>query len=80
MDGSASYELVQGDQLTMTAGTYSYPERRTPFDERNPEGEKSVAREALRRQIEQEEAIRAGQRAEQRRDNTAGSHEQKGER
>ena len=69
MDGSSSYELVQGDQLTMTAGTYSFPDRRSPFDERNPEGEKSVQRESLRRQIEREEAIRQGQRAEQRRDN-----------
>ncbi|MBR0160955.1 MAG: amino acid ABC transporter permease [Oscillospiraceae bacterium] len=37
MDGSSSYELVQTDQLTMTAGTYSHPDRGTPFDERNRE-------------------------------------------
>ena len=69
MDGASSYELVQVDQLTMTAGTYSFPDKRSPFDERNPEGEKSVLRESLRRQIEREEALRQGQRAEQRRDN-----------
>ena len=37
MDGSDSYELAQGDQLTMAAGTYSHPDRGTPFDERNTE-------------------------------------------
>ena len=36
MDGSDSYELVQDDSLTMTAGTYNHPGRGTPFDERNP--------------------------------------------
>ena len=37
MDGKSSYELVQSDQLTMAAGTYNYPDRGTPFDERSPE-------------------------------------------
>ncbi|MDD5864457.1 MAG: amino acid ABC transporter permease [Firmicutes bacterium] len=37
MDGSSNYELVQEDQLTMTAGTYSYPDRGTPFDEHSLE-------------------------------------------
>ena len=37
MDGSSSYELVQTDQLTMTAGTYCFPDNGTPFDERNKE-------------------------------------------
>ena len=37
MDGSSSYELVQADDLTMTAGTYSHPDRGTPFDERSSE-------------------------------------------
>lgn len=37
MDGSASYALAQEDSLTMTAGTYSHPDRGTPFDERNME-------------------------------------------
>ena len=37
LDGSSSYQLVQGDALTMTAGTYSHPSRGTPFDERSPE-------------------------------------------
>ena len=37
MDGSDSYELVQDDALTMTAGTYSHPDRGTPFDEQNKE-------------------------------------------
>ena len=37
MDGSDSYELVQADQLTMAAGTYSHPDKGTPFDERSKE-------------------------------------------
>ncbi len=37
MDGKSSYELVQTDDLTMTAGTYSHPDRGTPFDERSTE-------------------------------------------
>lgn len=42
MDGADSYELVQTDQLTMTAGTYNHPSKGTPFDERSREygGEK----------------------------------------
>ena len=37
MDGADSYELVQDDQLTMTAGTYNHPDRGTPFDEKSKE-------------------------------------------
>lgn len=37
MDGSDSYELVQGDALTMTAGTYSHPKRGSNYDERSKE-------------------------------------------
>ena len=37
MDGSGNYELVQEDQLTMTAGTYRHPDKGTPFDERSKE-------------------------------------------
>lgn len=33
MDGNDSYELVQADQLTMSAGTYQHPDHGTPFDE-----------------------------------------------
>ena len=39
MDGTGNYELVQEDQLTMTAGTYRHPDRGTPFDERSKEYE-----------------------------------------
>lgn len=35
MDGHDSYELVQNDQLTMAAGTYSHPG--SPFDEQSKE-------------------------------------------
>ncbi len=37
MDGSGNYELVQEDQLTMTAGTYRHPDKGTPFDEHSKE-------------------------------------------
>ena len=37
MDGADSYELVQVDSLTMTAGTYSHPDRGSPFDEQSKE-------------------------------------------
>lgn len=37
LDGKDSYELVQSDALTPTAGTYSHPDRGTPFDERSKE-------------------------------------------
>ena len=37
MDGSSNYELVQEDQLTMTAGTYTHPDKGTPFDEHSRE-------------------------------------------
>lgn len=37
LDGSSSYELVQDDQLVMTAGTYTHPDKRSPFDERSKE-------------------------------------------
>ena len=36
-DGSDNYELVQTDSLAMSAGTYSHPDRSTPFDERSKE-------------------------------------------
>ena len=37
LDGDANYELVSEDSLAMSAGTYSHPSRKTPFDERNKE-------------------------------------------
>jgi len=37
MDGDSDYELVQEDQLTMTAGTYNHPDKGTPFDEQSKE-------------------------------------------
>ena len=37
MDGSANYELASEDALAMAAGTYSHPDRGTPFDEKSRE-------------------------------------------
>ena len=64
MDGSSSYDLAQADALTMAGGTYNHPNRGTPFDERNPEGVKSMLREELRRQAEMEEARQKGRQVE----------------
>lgn len=46
LDGSESYELAQADQLVMAAGTYSYPDRGTPFDEKNLEFQGSTDQES----------------------------------
>lgn len=37
MDGSDSYELVQTDSLTMTAGTYNHPAKGSNYDEHSKE-------------------------------------------
>ena len=37
MDGADTYELVADDQLVMAAGTYTHPDKGTPFDERSKE-------------------------------------------
>ncbi len=37
LDGNANYELASEDALAMSAGTYSHPDRGSPFDERNRE-------------------------------------------
>ena len=50
MDGSDSYELAQADQLVMAAGTYSHPDRGTPFDELSRE---SPARQRTHRRPEE---------------------------
>ncbi len=51
MDGSDSYELVQADQLTMAAGTYSHPDRGTPFDEHSREyQDRAVSRHGRNRE------------------------------
>ena len=48
MDGSSNYELVQEDQLTMTAGTYNHPDKGTPFDERSLEYKKERGKKGVR--------------------------------
>ena len=37
LDGDSSYQLAHTDQLTMAAGTYSHPDRSSPFDEKSTE-------------------------------------------
>ncbi len=50
MDGADSYELASEDALAMSAGTYSHPDRGTPFDEKNRELGAKMAREEQRRE------------------------------
>lgn len=47
LDGSSSYELVNVDPLTMTAGTYSHPHKGSPFDELSEE-ERERLRQGLK--------------------------------
>ncbi len=47
MDGDSSYELVQVDSLTMTAGTYSHPDRGSPFDEQSKEA-RHILKESMK--------------------------------
>ena len=37
LDGDSNYQLAHDDQLTMAAGTYSHPDRSSPFDEKSTE-------------------------------------------
>ncbi len=37
MAGKSNYELVQGDSLTSTAGTYNFPGKGSPYDEQSRE-------------------------------------------
>ena len=55
MDGSASYELVNEDALAMSAGTYSHPDRGTPFDEQSKEffTAKELKRERRERKLQE---------------------------
>ena len=50
MDGADSYELVQDDALTLSAGTYSHPDRGSPFDEQNREYSVKAALEKEKRE------------------------------
>lgn len=45
MDGEADFQLVQVDALTMSAGTYSLPDKGTPFDEQSKEFRDRTAQE-----------------------------------
>ena len=51
LDGDANYELVSEDSLAMSAGTYSHPSRKSPFDEQSKEfsAHKELAKEKRER-------------------------------
>ena len=51
LDGADNYELVSEDSLAMSAGTYSHPSRKSPFDEQSKEfsAHKELAKEKRER-------------------------------
>ena len=54
MDGADNYELASEDALAMSAGTYSHPDRGSPFDEKNREfAAKELKRERRERKLEE---------------------------
>ena len=67
MDGSANYELASEDALAMSAGTYSHPNRGTPFDEKNREYNANAAlakekRERMRSALKNRNGSTRGER------------------
>jgi len=48
MDGADTYELVTDDPLVMSAGTYSHPDKGSPYDERVKEGQAERIRISLK--------------------------------
>jgi len=66
MDGADNYELASEDALAMSAGTYSHPDRGTPFDEKNREfAAKELAkekRERLRNSLKNRNGSTRGER------------------
>ena len=55
MDGASNYKLAEVDSLTMAAGTYSHPDRGTPFDEKSREffTAKELKRERRERKLQE---------------------------
>ena len=50
LDGDDNYELVSVDSLAMSAGTYSHPDRGSPFDEKSKEFRSVKERKRERRE------------------------------
>lgn len=55
LDGADNYELVSVDALAMSAGTYSHPDRSSPFDEQSKEFStaKELKRERRERKLQE---------------------------
>ena len=49
LDGDSSYQLAHTDQLTMAAGTYSHPDRSSPFEEKSTDQIKNTRMNAKKR-------------------------------
>ncbi len=54
LDGSDNYELVNEDQLVMAAGTYTHPDRGTPFDEHHKPSRDEVIQDVKLRKQQRE--------------------------
>jgi len=54
LDGDDNYELVSEDSLAMSAGTYSHPNRNSPFDEQSKEFSRRELAKEKRERIRQE--------------------------
>ncbi len=71
MDGADSYELVQVDPLVMTAGTYSHPDKGSPFDEENrayniheAQADKAARAEKTRERLRKNSSRKGGNKEE----------------
>ena len=55
LDGADNYELVSVDSLAMSAGTYSHPDRGSPFDEQSKERrfQNALKRERRERKLQE---------------------------
>ena len=55
LDGADNYELASEDALAMAAGTYSHPDRGSPFDEKSKEffSAKELKRERRERKLQE---------------------------
>lgn len=55
LDGDDNYELVSEDSLAMSAGTYSHPNRNSPFDEQSKEFNPKAQLEKEKRERKRQE-------------------------
>lgn len=67
MDGASSYELVNADQLVLTAGTYNHPVKGSPFDEQNLSNAARMERKKVERMRFRDTAAQRGENRKEER-------------